>query len=88
MKALVIIYYITNYVIKGNYSQYQRIMSAAIVWKAYEDTQSKATATGSLLPVKHADIDKFALQTFNRLAYEQEISRSLAALCLLNLPDH
>lgn len=63
-------------------------MSAAITRKTYEDAQSKATATGSLLPVRYTDLDKFALRTFNRLAYEREISRSLAASCLLGLPDH
>ena len=88
MKALAIIHYITNYATKGDCSQYQRIMSAAIVRKAYEDAQSKATATGSSLPVRHADLDKFALRTFNRLAYEREVSGPLAASCLLDLPDH
>lgn len=37
MKALVIIPYITNYTTKNECSQYQNIMSANIVWKAYED---------------------------------------------------
>ncbi len=68
MKVLAIIYYITNYATKGDCSQYQRIMSAAIVLKAYEDAQTKAMATTT--PVRYADLNKFALQTFNRLTYE------------------
>ena len=88
MKALTIIHYIMNYVTKGNYSQYQRIMSAAIVRKTYENAQSKATATGSLLLVRHANLNKFALWTFNRPTYEREVSRPLVTSCLLDLPDH
>ncbi len=61
-------------------------MSAAIVQKAYEDVQAKAMATTT--PVRYADLDKFALQTFNRLAYEREVSGPLVASCLLDFPDH
>ena len=86
MKALAIIYYITNYAIKGNCSQYQRIMSAAIIRKAYEDAQAKTITITT--PVRYADFDKFTLQAFNKLAYEQEISGSLVASCLLNRPNH
>ena len=88
MKVLAIIHYITNYTTKNNCSQYQRIMSAAIVQKAYEDAQSKATVTGSLLLVRHANFDKFALWIFNRLVYKQVVSGPLAASCLLDLPDY
>ncbi len=38
--------------------------------------------------VRYADLDKFALQTFNRLVYEREVSGSLAASYLLSLSDH
>lgn len=54
----------------------------------YEDAQQKTIDTGSTLPVRHADLDKFALRTFNRLAYEREVSGSLAASYLLDLPGH
>lgn len=63
-------------------------MSTAIVRKVYEDAWSKKIATSYLLPVKHADFDKFALRTFNRLAYEWEVSRFLTASYLFNLPDY
>ena len=86
MKILAVIHYIMNYVLKGNYGQYQRIMSAAIIQKVYEDVQAKTTATNT--PVRYADLDKFALQTFNRLVYEQEVSRLLLALCLLSFLNY
>ncbi len=86
MKALAIINYITNYATKGNCSQYQCIILAAIIRKAYKNVSAKAMATTT--PVRYADLNKFALQTFNRLAYEREVSRPLVALCLLGLPDH
>ncbi len=86
MKALVIIHYITNYATKGNCSQYQHIMSAVIVWKVYKDAQAKVTATTT--PVRYADLDKFALRTFNRLAYAREVSGPLVASCLLGFSDH
>ena len=73
---------------KDNCSQYQRIMSVAIVQKTYENAQSKATAIGSLLPVRYADLDKFVLWTFNKLVYKREVSEPLAASCLLDLPNH
>ena len=86
MKALAIIHYITNYATKGNCSQYQRIMSTAIIQKVYKNAYTKAMVTTIL--IRYADLDKFALQTFNRLAYKQEVSGLLAALCLLGLLDY
>ena len=59
-----------------------------MVWKAYEDAWSKVTATRSFLLVRHTNLDKFALQTFNKLAYKQEISRHLLVLCLFSLSDY
>lgn len=70
MKALAIIHFITNYETKGNYCQYKRIISTTIVWKEYKDAQSKTTTNGSLLPVRYADLNKFVLKTFNKLAYK------------------
>ncbi len=86
MKALAIIHYITNDVTKSNYSQYERIMSTAIVRKVYEDAQAKVIAT--ITPVGYVYFDKFALQTFDRLVYKREVSRSLAVSCLLGFQDH
>lgn len=63
-------------------------MFAAIIQKTYEDAQSKAISTNFLLSVRHANLNKFSLQTFNRLAYEQKVNESLATLCLLSLLDY
>ncbi len=80
--ALAFIHYITNYATKGDCSQYQRIMGAAFVKKAYDEVQSTANITTQVEP------DKFALRAFNRLAYDREISGPLVASYLLGLPDH
>ncbi len=80
--ALALIYYITNYATKGDCSQYQRIMGAAFVNKAYDDMQSSANVITNMPP------DKFALRAFNCLAYNREISGPLVGSYLLELPDH
>lgn len=66
MKALAIIYYITNHVIKDDYSQYQYIILITIVKKSYKDTWLKAIAIDSLLSITDNNLNKFALQTFNK----------------------
>lgn len=63
MKILAIIYYIKNYITKGNCSQYQYIIFTVITQKVYKDAQAKATAT--TIPIRYTDLDKFALQIFN-----------------------
>ncbi len=80
--VLVLIYYITNYATKGDCSQYQRIIGAAFVKKAYDDMQLSANVITNLPP------DKFAFRAFNRLVYDREISGLLVASYLLRLPDH
>ncbi len=80
--ALALIHYITNYATKGDCSQYQRIMGAAFVKKAYDDMQPSGNISSHMAP------DKFALRAFNRLAYDREISGPLVASYSLGLPDH
>lgn len=41
-----------------------------------------------MFPVRYINLDKFALQTFNRLAYKQEVSGSPAASCLFSLSNY
>ena len=86
MKALAIIYYITNYATKDNCSQYQYIMFTAIIQKAYEDIQIKTIAITT--PIRYADLDKFALKTFNRQVYKQEVSGHLMVSCSLSLLNY
>ncbi len=65
--ALALIYYITNYATKGDVSQYQRIMGAAFVKNAYDESQPPSNTTS---PDTNVGLpDKFALRAFNRLAY-------------------
>lgn len=77
----------TNYATKGDCSQYQRVMSAAFVRKAYEEAVDKRLVNAPTGAVRVLDIDKFALRAFNRLAYDREISGPLIANTLLDLPE-
>ena len=62
IKSLALIYYITKYTIKSNCSQYQRVIVAAIVGKAF-DHHNNNIMTGSF---NYKSIfDKFALKAFN-----------------------
>ena len=61
--ALVLIHYIIDYEIKSNRSQYQQIIGAVLVKKAYDDMQSSANVITNMPP------NKFAFRAFNRLVY-------------------
>lgn len=63
-------------------------MSVAIIWKVYENAQSKANTINFLLLVRYVNLNKFILQTFNRLAYEQKVDGLLAASYLLGLSNY
>lgn len=63
MKALAIVYYITNYATKRNYSQYQRIMAVVIVRKVFEDQDKSGPGPFFNMPT----LDKFLLKAFNSL---------------------
>ncbi len=82
---MALIHYITNYATKGDCNQYQRVMAATIVRKAF-DNHDNNIATG---PSNYTlTLDKFALKAFNRLSHDREISGPLVASYLLNLLDH
>lgn len=80
---LALIYHITNYATKGNYSQYQRIMAATMVKKTFEDLDIRS-GTNNITP----KLDKFILKRFNRLFYHREVNEPLVASFLFGLPDH
>lgn len=85
IKALALIHYITNYATKGDCSQHQRVMAAAMVRKAFDDHENQlGDGPGMYTP----SLDKFALKAFNRLSHDREVSGSLVASFLLDLPDH
>lgn len=54
--------------INDNSCQYQYIIFIVVIYKAYKDTQAKAIATISSF--KYSDLNKFALQTFNKFVYK------------------
>ncbi len=82
---MTLIYYITNYTTKCDCSQYQRVMAAAIVRKAFDDYHNNImTSLSNYTPT----LDKFALKAFNRLFHDREMSGTLVASYLLNLPDN
>lgn len=88
IKALALVRYITNYTTKGDCSQYQRMMGAAFVRRAYEEGADQRMANTGVGAVRVLDIDKFALRAFNRLAYDHEISGPLVKNTLLELPEY
>ena len=77
----------TNYATKYDVSQYQLILTAAILKRALEDAKSVANPSETQLRIRRHDMDKFALQSFNRLSNDREISGPQAASSLLGLPD-
>jgi len=80
-------YYMTNYATKHDVSQYQLILTAAILKRALEDARSVTDPSEAQLRIRRQDMDKFALRAFNRLSSDREISGPQAASNLLGLPD-
>ncbi len=83
IKSLAFIYYITNYTIKSDCSQYQRVMVAAIERKGFNNHDNNITTGFSNYT---STLNKFALKAFNWLFHDREISWPLVASYLLNLP--
>ena len=84
VKPLVLVYYITNYAMKRDYSQYQRIIAIAIVRKTFEDRDKP----GPRPPFYTPNLDKFLLKVFNRLSYNCKVCGSLVVGFLLDLSNH
>ena len=82
------VYYMTNYATKHDVSQYQLILTAAILRQSLENAKTAAEPSESQLRIRDRDMDKFALRAFNRLSCDREISGPQAASCLLGLPDY
>lgn len=78
--ARVFIYYIINYIKKGDCSQYQLIMRAGFIGKVYEAVQLPKKDDSLVAP------NKFTHKAFNHLIYNREISGFLVASELLRLP--
>lgn len=82
---MVFIYYIINYTIKSDCSQYQRVIAVGIVKKTFDD-HNKDSTTASTNYI--FTLDEFALKVFNQLSYDWEISKPLIASYLINLSDY
>ena len=71
---------------KADASQYQRIIGAAFVKSAYDQSQTinDVITTDTIV----GDPDKFVLRAFNRLAYNRKIGKLLIAGSLLDLSEY
>jgi hypothetical protein len=77
----------TTYATKYDVSQYQLILTAAILKRALEEAKSAADPSETQLRIRRHDMDRFALQAVNRLSSDREISGPQAASSLLGHPD-
>lgn len=84
VKAFTLFYYITNYTIKRDYNQYQRIIAIAIVKKIFEDQNKPGSKPLFYMPT----LDKFLLKVFNKLLQNREFSGTLVMRFLLDLLDY
>jgi hypothetical protein len=87
-RALAAVYYMTNYATKYDVSQYQLIMTAAIVKEGMEDAASAPDPSDEQQWLRRLGMDKFALRAFNRLSGDREVSGPQAAAYILNQPDY
>lgn len=63
---MALIYYITHYITKSDCGQYQRIMAAVMVKKAFDNHDNNLiTNPFNYIPT----FDKFTLKIFNQLFY-------------------
>ena len=86
--ATAAVYYMMNYVMKYNVSQYQLILAAAMLKCMIEAAKTVSDLSERQLRIRHQDMNKFTLQVFNCLSEDHKISDSQAASCLLDLSDY
>lgn len=58
------------------------------VQKTYKNAWLKTIIISSFLSIRQANLDKFAQQTYNQLAYKVEVSGSLASQYLFSLQNY
>jgi hypothetical protein len=78
----------TNYVTKYDISQYQLIITTAIIKEGIEDAASAPNPSNKQQQLRWLGMDKFALRAFNHLSGDQEVSGPQAAAYILNQPDY
>lgn len=80
---LTLIYYIIKYATKGNCNQYQGVIAAVIIKKAYKDLEIRFSLANTI-----SRLDKFSLKAFNQLSYNWNVNWLLVTSFLLGLPDY
>ena len=85
---MAVVYYMMNYVMKYNVSQYQLILAAAMLKHTVEAAKTVSDFSERQLRIRHQDMNKFTLQVFNHLSEDCKISDSQVASCLLDLSDY
>ncbi len=88
VKALALVCYITNYATKGDYSQYQRMMSTTFIQNAHNKAMLQYDIQDQIDWPRNMEVDKFVLGIFNRFAHDCKISGPLAINTLLVFPEY
>ena len=70
------VYYMMNYVMKYDVSQYQLILAAAMLKHMVDADKTVSDFSERQLRIRHQDMNKFVLQAFNHLSEDCEISDS------------
>lgn len=70
VKALALIWYITNNATKNDCNQYQRIVGTAFIYKAFEEVAIWLDDENLAKQIRFVDVDKFPFCAFNRLTYD------------------
>jgi hypothetical protein len=88
VKALCLIYYITNYATKDDVSPYQMLVKAALLKRSIEKAKATLTPDATDVRIRKKDMDQFALRCFNTLSHDREVSGVQIASSLLQLPTY
>jgi len=88
VKALSVIFYITNYATKDDVSPYQMLVKAALLKQSIDKAKATLTPDANDLRIRKKDMDQFALRCFNTLSHDREISGVQIASSLLQLPTY
>jgi hypothetical protein len=88
VKALCLIYYITNYATKDDASPYQMLVKAALLNQSIEKAKATLTPDANDLRMRRKDMDQFALRCFSTLSHDREISGVQIASSLLQIPTY
>jgi hypothetical protein len=85
VKALCLIYYITNYITKDDISPYQMLVKAILLKQSIEKAKATLILDANDLRIRKKDIDQFALWCFNSLSHDYKISSIQIMSSLLQL---